>query len=310
MGASDDSAAKDGEDNDQDAIRPVELNRRAFIGVGATALTGVIGLPLYATMVEPHWLEIVRRDLAVANLPHELNGATLAQVSDLHTCTYVDEDYLCYSLDRLAAYSPDIVAITGDFVTWQEWRPEVERVAQLERVLTHLPKARIATIAILGNHDYGQTWHDRGVADRIVSIVSNRGIRILRNEVATVSGLDFIGIDDLWSGRADTRPAFAQRTSNAAIALCHNPDGLDELPWKGYSGWILSGHTHGGQCKPPFLPPPILPVKNRRYTAGEIAVDINRKVYISRGIGHLYKVRFNVRPELTIFRLVRDSSTS
>lgn len=281
------------------------MNRRTFIGVGATALTGVIGLPVYATMVEPHWLELVQRDLPIANLPSELNGATLAQVSDLHACTYVDEDYLCRSLDRLAAFSPDIIAFTGDFVTWQEWRPEAVRVAQLERVLSHFPKARLGTIGILGNHDYGNTWRDANVADRIVSIASSRGIRILRNDVATVSGLDFIGIDDLWSGRADTRPAFPKRTSNAAIALCHNPDGLDDLSWQGYSGWILSGHTHGGQCKPPFLPPPVLPVKNKKYTAGEITVDATRRVYISRGVGHLLKVRFNVRPEITIFRLVR-----
>ena len=73
--------------------------------------------------------------------------------------------------------------------------------------------------------------------------------------------------------------------------------------WEGYEGWILSGHTHGGQCKAPFLPPPLLPVRNRRYTAGEFALDGNRQLYISRGVGHLLQVRFNVRPEVTAFEL-------
>jgi len=68
---------------------------------------------------------------------------------------------------------------------------------------------------------------------------------------------------------------------------------------------VLSGHTHGGQCKPPFLPAPLLPVRNRRYTAGEFAVSGNRRLYISRGVGHLLKVRFNVRPEVTVFALAR-----
>jgi uncharacterized protein len=71
----------------------------------------------------------------------------------------------------------------------------------------------------------------------------------------------------------------------------------------GYEGWILSGHTHGGQCKPPFLPPPLLPVRNRRYTAGEFPLTGGRRLYISRGVGHLLPVRFNVRPEVTVFEL-------
>ena len=73
----------------------------------------------------------------------------------------------------------------------------------------------------------------------------------------------------------------------------------------GYEGWILSGHTHGGQCKPPFLPPPLIPVRNRRYTSGEIDATGGRRLYISRGVGHTMMVRFNVRPEVTVFTLQR-----
>lgn len=262
--------------------------------------TGLLG---YSTLVEPHRLELVKRDLTIANLPTSLNGATLAHISDLHACSYVDENYLTRSLDRVRALSPDIVVSTGDFVTWEIDRSPEVKLAQLRRVLAHLPHGRLGTVGILGNHDYGAGWKNGGVADRIASVVAQHGMHVLRNQVANVAGLDIIGIDDLWSGRADTRLALGKRVSAAAIALCHNPDGLDEMPWDGYAGWVLAGHTHGGQCKPPFLPPPILPVKNRRYTAGEIAVDAKRTLYISRGIGHLYQVRFNVRPEITLFTL-------
>lgn len=273
------------------------MNRRTFIGTGATLLTGA-GLIGYTTKIEPHWLKVVRRPLRIASLPAALNGATVAQISDIHVCSYVDESYLTHSLDRARSLSPDIVVFTGDFVTWER-----TNLAQLDRVLSHFPMGKLATLAIFGNHDYGPTWRDPRVATQILSVVSRRGIRVLRNETADVSGLDVIGIDDLWSQRADTRPAFAQRTNNAAIALCHNPDGLDELPWDGYSGWVLAGHTHGGQCKAPFLPPPILPVKNRRYSAGEVRVNDDRTLYINRGVGHLLAARFNVRPEITLFTL-------
>lgn len=278
------------------------VNRRVFVGTGATLAAGV-GVFGYTTIIEPHWLEIVRRDLPIAKLPVSLDGATLAHVSDLHACSYVDESYLTESLDRIKPFAPDIVAFTGDFVSWEEHRPERAKIDQLQRILSHLPAGRLATLGVLGNHDYGNTWRDRSIALLIASTVSETGMRVLRNEVATVDGLDIVGVDDLWSGRADAAAALAMRSSESAIALCHNPDAMDDVPWGNYAGWILAGHTHGGQCKPPFLPPPVLPVKNRRYTSGEIQVDPNRRLYISRGVGHLLKARFNVRPEITVFTL-------
>ena len=89
------------------------------------------------------------------------------------------------------------------------------------------------------------------------------------------------------------------------VVLCHNPDALDLPLWDGVRGWVLAGHTHGGQCKPPFLPPPILPVRNKRYTAGAFDVGPGRTLYVNRGLGHLLRARFNVRPELTLFTLTR-----
>ncbi len=278
------------------------VNRRVFLATGATLAAGV-GVYGYTTVIEPHWLEIVQRDLTITELPKSLEGATLAHVSDIHTCSYVDESYLTESLSRLKPFAPDIVAFTGDFVSWEDHLPDKTKIEQLQRVLSHLPNGRLATIGVPGNHDYGNTWRDRSIAGRIVSAVSETGMRVLRNDVVNVEGLDIIGVDDLWSGRADPAAALASRTSKSAIALCHNPDAMDELPWNGYAGWILAGHTHGGQCKPPFLPPPVLPVKNRRYTSGEIEVDRTRRLYISRGVGHLLKARFNVRPEITVFTL-------
>jgi predicted MPP superfamily phosphohydrolase len=94
------------------------------------------------------------------------------------------------------------------------------------------------------------------------------------------------------------------RPAEPTIVLCHNPDVADLSVWGQFQGWILSGHTHGGQCKPPFLPPPLLPVRNRRYTSGEFDLGDDRFMYINRGLGHILRVRFNARPEITVFRLV------
>lgn len=144
------------------------------------------------------------------------------------------------------------------------------------------------------------------VADNISHVLSEAGCTVLRNQSSAVSGLKIIGLDDLWAGRFAPLPVLSELTSDQpAIVLSHNPDTCDLPGWADYHGWIFSGHTHGGQCKPPFLPAPLLPVKNRRYTAGEFALSGGRQLYISRGVGHLLRVRFNVRPEVTVFKLIK-----
>jgi predicted MPP superfamily phosphohydrolase len=113
-----------------------------------------------------------------------------------------------------------------------------------------------------------------------------------------------VGLDDLWGRHFDCARGFADLDPRRpALALSHNPDTVDLPGWDRFHGWILSGHTHGGQCKAPFLPPPLLPVKNRRYTSGAFELSGDRRMYISRGVGHVLRVRFNVRPEVTIFHL-------
>ena len=268
--------------------------RRLLFLVGAAASAG-----FYTWRIEPHWLEIVRRPLRVRGLPTRLRGRTLAQISDVHVGLRVDDDYLVSAFERVAALQPDIVVLTGDLVSHHEGVLE-----QMERVYRHFPKGRIATIGIPGNHDYGPAWAHPEIADRVVDVAEQSGIVMLRNQVRDVEGLQIIGFDDLWAKRFDPARAFGGYDRRLpAIALSHNPDTADLPVWQQYEGWILSGHTHGGQCKAPFLPPPLLPVVNRRYTRGEFSLSGNRSIYINRGVGHLLSVRINVRPDVTLFEL-------
>ena len=136
------------------------------------------------------------------------------------------------------------------------------------------------------------------------TILNKSGIKVLNNQIDLFSGLQIVGLDDFWGPNFDPSVVLPSLNPNAPrICLCHNPDALDHKGLSDYQGWVLAGHTHGGQCKPPFLNPPILPVKNALYTAGEIEISRGRKLYINRGLGHLLKVRFNVRPEVTVFTL-------
>lgn len=278
-------------------MRPV--TRRTFLTTlfGGAALTG-----FYTWRIEPHWLEITRRDLPIADLPVALDGRTLAHFSDLHIGRDVDDDYLRSVFRRVSALRPDIVVHTGDLLTY---RGE-STLTQARQLLPDFPRGHLATLAVLGNHDYGHSWSHSDIATQVSALLTDAGMTVLRNQRTAVAGLAFVGFDDLWSGRLSVPAALATlQPGEPAIALCHNPDACDLLGWDHFRGWILSGHTHGGQCKPPFLPPPLLPVQNRRYTSGAFDLSGGRRLYISRGVGHLQRVRFNVRPEVALFTLRR-----
>jgi uncharacterized protein len=281
---------------------PDRSSRRSFlIASAAAAVSGVgLGLGLYTWQVEPHWLEIVRRPLPIDGLPQALHGRTLAQLSDIHVGTRVADGYVTSTFERVRSLAPDIVVYTGDFVSHHDGV-----FAHAARMYRDAPRGRLGTFGIFGNHDYGPGWSHREVAERLGAILRDLGVRLLQNEVGEVAGLQIAGMDDLWARRFEPIRTLAELDRHRpAIVLSHNPDTVDRPGWETYRGWILSGHTHGGQCKPPFLPPPLLPVQNRRYTSGAFELEGERRLYVSRGIGHLTQVRFNVRPEVTIFELV------
>lgn len=281
------------------------LTRRRFL---KTTLTTAVATPFvgtaYAWRIEPHWLEITHKLLPIQRLPDPLEGRSLVQLSDLHVGPEVDDNFILDTFRVVTTLQPDIVVFTGDFITYRS----PEQFSQLKRLLSHVPHGAFGTVAILGNHDYGLGWSMPDVANRLGDLIASAGISVLRNDIAVIGGLQIAGVDDLWSGRFDVATVVARLQPRiASIVLCHNPDGVDELGWGRYKGWILSGHTHGGQCKPPFLPPPLLPVRNRRYTAGAFEIAGGRHLYINRGVGHLTRVRFNVRPEITVFQLARSA---
>ena len=277
------------------------MKRRKFIKksfFGALAAIFIGGL--YTWQVEPFWLEFVRLKMQIKNLPTKLKGKTLMQISDIHVGNRFDYQYIIDSFKKAQKLNPDFVVYTGDFVSYDN----EEQIRQLEVVLIHAVKGQIGTVAILGNHDYGKNWSEQKVADQITLLLEKAGISVLKNEQKNLSGLNIIGLDDYWGLNFNPQKVMDKIDhQNANLVLSHNPDVCDLAIWNNYTGWILSGHTHGGQVKPPFLNPLILPVKNKRYDAGKIDLYDGRTLYINRALGHLWQVRFNVRPEITIFEL-------
>jgi len=283
------------------------LTRRQFLKLGGAAVAGAAGVGLYSWQVEPHWVEVVRRPMVLEFLPPSLVGRTLLQISDIHVGPKVSSSYLIETFERARDLDPDFVVFTGDFVSYRS----ANEYRELARVMKHAPNGKMGTVGSLGNHDYGFGWKRIDVADQVASVATDAGIRVLRNEVETIGGIQFAGLNDLWSPQFEPTVTLASlMPKEATIVLSHNPDVQDLPVWDGVRAWVLAGHTHGGQVKPPFLPPPLLPVKNKRYAAGEYLIASGRTLYINRGLGHLIQVRLNARPELTLFTLRRREAST
>ncbi|MGI9456048.1 MAG: metallophosphoesterase [Aeoliella sp.] len=282
-------------------LYPMNVNRRQFLRRAATVTVGGGGLVGYYTWrIEPHWVEIIERDLPLRGLPSRLEGKTLVQISDLHVGPTVDPNYLRRAVEQAASLNPDLVAITGDLMTCRHGE-QIERTVELVRLLK--PK-RAPVFVIPGNHDYGIHYSELHVGDELMRQLRGIGAISLQNELTDYEGLQIVGLDELWARRFDpATPLVDFDLGRDGIALPHNPDTVDRPGWAGFAGWVLAGHTHGGQCRAPFIGAPVVPIHNKRYTAGEVVLENGLRLYVNRGLGYSKPVRFLCPPEITRFRL-------
>lgn len=248
---------------------------------------------------------VVRQDtLAITGIKAPIR---LLHISDLHykALAGVTLDYIRHVVDVAAAQKPDVILITGDFI-FDHCKYPREYAAVLARLAQTAP-----TYACFGNHDGGR-WASAigGYPDlqMVTSILRDAGIHPLVNAGETVhcgtNSLEIIGVGDVWSGNFYPQAAFQKMAPqmHPRILLSHNPNSYARL--KNFS-WnlMLSGHTHGGQACIPILGSPWAPVDDKSYLGG-LKIRDGHCQYISRGIGGIFRMRFNCPPEINVLTLM------
>ena len=209
-------------------------------------------------------------------LPEAFSGLRVVQISDIHHGLFLPEPWLAEAVQQTNRLRPDLVVLTGDFVTYS--RANIEPAAE---ILSRL-RARYGVLAVLGNHDF------RVGADAVTAALGRKHIEVLRNKHIKVqfggSSLYVAGVDDYGYG-ADVRRAVRGIPRDAAtILLAHNPRIIHLASRHGVS-LVLSGHTHGGQVNLPLLGTVYGRSPERlRYKIGWDRLGATQ-IYVSRGIG-------------------------
>lgn len=285
---------------------PVRPSRRRFLKYAlAAAAVPTLGA-LYSWRAEPTWVQYHDLPMPLPNLPASFHGLRLTHLTDLHVGEEVPLDYLRTVIARVNADRPDLVVVTGDLITHaqQQWiDPAVDLLAEL----------RPPVYVSLGNHDYGiyrrpgpARSGSRWTADVIERRLTERGMTVLRNRAVAIDRPDgrlwMTGLDDFWGGYYRPEAAFGGiNRAEPVIVLSHNPDTAMNLDTY-EPDWILCGHTHGGQVRLPFIGAPIMPISHREFDQGQFQLT-HARLYVSRGVGYLLRIRFMCRPEVPTFVL-------
>lgn len=281
----------------------MNVSRRTFLKWSVrAAAASIVGSGVYAGYIEPHRVRVTRLAVAVPQLPAAWRGLRVAHLTDLHRGAVVSRAYLAECIAAANAAPPDLIALTGDYLTdhgdgQQQVRAYVRDVAEC----VAQARARYGVFASLGNHDH---WFD---AEYVTDALREAGATVLRNEnrSVTVNGaaLPVVGLGDLWTEPPEFVRAFAGVGEGFALVLMHNPDSFHEWRQPG-SQLILSGHTHGGQVNVPLFGPPVVPSRYGPLYAQGWFRRGDAQMYVSRGVGMISPaVRFNCAPELPVFEL-------
>jgi predicted MPP superfamily phosphohydrolase len=277
------------------------LTRRAFLQGGVLAAGG---LALYAGEIERHWVDINPVSVRLKNLPEAFRGFRIAHLADFHYGEYSEPTFIRAVVSAVNGQRPDLIALTGDFVSSGPMakRISVDFAHHCADLLGRLECPR--KFAVMGNHDafVGRREVTDALTSRDIGVLHNAAVPIEKGNAR----LWISGLADIIANKDVDLPAAIPRGRSAAteplILMVHEPDYADTVIGSGVD-LMLSGHTHGGQVRIPFLPPINLPPLGQKYVEGLFFLG-DLQLYVTRGIGTVgVPFRFRCQPELTMITL-------
>ena len=241
-------------------------------------------------------------DYKVTNekLPSSFEGFRIVHFSDMHYGTGYNEYRLENLINKINDLDPDIVVFTGDLID-KDYEADDN---DLKLITSYLNKidSKLGKYAIFGNHDFNN--------DKYENVIYDSGFTLLKNNYDTIYNesnvpIAIYGFDDVLLGdpKADNLNDKTINDITYKIVLVHEPDYVDEFINDSDVSLVLSGHSHNGQVKLPFIRPIFLPEGSKKYYGSYY--DVNGiPIYISNGIGNsIFDFRLFSTPSINIYRL-------
>lgn len=241
---------------------------------------------------EANSLSVERVEIALPRLPKKLDGFRVLHLSDIHHSPLTGLEHISRAIAITNELRPDLIALTGDFVSHEN-----EYIAPVAKALGEL-RATHGVYACLGNHDH---WTD---PDAMTRELAANNIRVLVNEgfrlESAAAPFWLCGVDDHMVGKTDLAAALKGAFPDEfKLMLAHNPVIFRRAARAGID-LTLSGHTHGGQVRVRDNDQRLI---RRRRTAGLHRIK-QSQIYITRGIGTVVlPVRFQCPPEISVLEL-------
>jgi uncharacterized protein len=277
------------------------ITRRNFFHLAAGSAAG---LAFYSAEISRHELELIETTIKLRRLPDAFAGMKVVQISDFHFQAYTEARFLEGIVRRVNALAPDLVLLTGDFVSSNPL-PQHTNIRLAYHCAEILSRIQCPLrYAIMGNHDALVGAH------AVTDALTTHGIPVLANSFVPLERQNqriwLAGVKDVLVQRPDLStalPAGVKRDGETTILLAHEPDFADYATGQKVD-LVLSGHTHGGQILLPFLPPLMLPDMGTKYVHGHFKLGDGMQLYVNRGIGAVtLPFRFRCPPEITAITL-------
>ncbi|GGB63518.1 putative metallophosphoesterase YkuE [Lentibacillus populi] len=280
------------------------MNRRSFLKKMFGSILAIFGIGggtyYYARDIEPKMLHINNKTITSAKIPNAFHDFKIVQFSDTHIGFHYTLDQLKDLVAQINKQNPDLIVFTGDLVDEPNTYNWNHQLITVLRTLT----AKQGKYWIYGNHDHG------GYGTNVVKdTMEQADFQLLQNQHVTLNkdndGIILAGIDDLMLGRPDLTKTLKQANPDLfTILLAHEPDFADTSV-KYPVDIQLSGHSHGGQVRFPFIGDLYTPAYAEKYVQGKYSFNNgDLLLYVSRGIGTTrLPYRFLCKPEFNIYTL-------
>lgn len=253
-------------------------------------------IAIYAIYIEPNNLIIKEYKIENKNIPDSFDGLKIVHFSDVHYGSSVDLKYLKKIVKKINSQKPDIVIFTGDLLD-ERYKYTEKDIKNIKNELEKL-NSTLGKFAVSGDHDIKHEESFKKIIDKTFYLLENEEKLLYYKESTPIS---LIGLSDASETKVNYETLESENNYFRFI-IAHEPDEYEKI--KNYNFNIqLSGHSHNGQIRIPFIGAIYTPEGAKKYYDEYYKLD-NKEIFVSNGIGTSgINIRFNSKPSINLYRL-------